>query len=96
MKKISNIIGGIGFLTTFYSMSCNVEDYPILAIPIFIGLGLIYVSYRIEKGWCDFEDFKDFEEIGSNRNSSDNDCYDDDLVYISYDSLGHSRYMDMR
>ncbi len=91
MKIFSTIIGGIGFLMAFYSMSCNIEDYPILGIPILIGFGLVYVSYKIEKGWCDFEDFKDFEEI-----DSCNDSDDDDIVYITYDSLGHDRYMDMR
>ena len=96
MKRISNVIGGIGFIMTFLAMSCNIDDYPILALPIFIGLCLIHVSSRIEKGWCDFEDFKKLEKGDGNRNSNNDDSYDDDLVYITYDSLGHSRYMDMR
>lgn len=96
MKKFSNIIGNIGFLMAFFAMSCNIDEYPILAIPIFVGLGLIYASYRIEKGWCDFEDFKKIETSDSNCNSNNDDSYDDGLVYIPYDSLGHSRYMDMR
>lgn len=94
MKRFSTIIGGIGFLMAFYSMSCNVEDYPILIIPILIGFGLVYVSYKIERGWCDFEDFKEFKEIDSSINDSCNGS-DDDIDYITYDSLGHDRYMDM-
>lgn len=88
MKKISTVVGGIGFLIAFLTMSCDVENHPILSIPIIIGLGLLYVSYKIGEGWCDFE------EIDANNNINSTDV-DDDITYITYDSKGNTRYMDM-
>lgn len=92
MKKISTVIGGAGLIIAFVAMSCDVENNPILAIPILIGFGLVFISYKIEKGWFDFEE--DFKEIDSSDGNSCNDS-DDDITYITYDSKGNDRYMDL-
>lgn len=88
MKKLSYIIGGIGFIIFGIAGSCDFTEYPIIAIPIVVGVLLMSISYYIEKTWY-FEEFEDF-----NMDECYTDNTDDGITYIEYDTRGNLIFLD--
>lgn len=91
MKKLPYIISGIGLTIFGIAGSCDFIEYPIIAIPIIIGVLMMLTGGYIERSW-NFEEKDDFECVAD----CDNDDTDDDIAYITYGSNGNERYMDCR
>lgn len=90
MKKLPYIIGGIGLVIFGIAGSYDFIEHPVIAIPIVIGVFLIFAGMYIERSWS----FADEEEF--NGSVSIVDDTDDGITYITYDGNGSPRYMDFR
>ena len=90
---IATAIETIGLCLVFGSMIADPAKYPLLGIPIVIGLFALLSGVHIEKGWCEGEE-GDFEDNRGNDDDCDNS--DNDITYITYDSAGTARDLDFR
>lgn len=75
MKKFAKGIELAGALLFFLGISVDVVDNPITAIPVLIGLLLIYLGTKIEGGWTEAE------EIVEDHVFKDEET-DDGIIYI--------------
>ena len=90
---IATAIETIGIMLVFGSMIADPAKYPLLGIPIIVGLFALLSGVSIEKGWCESEE-GDYEDDKSNGGCIDSD--DSGITYITYDSAGTARDFDFR
>lgn len=86
MKKLATVIEAIGIIIAFLSMCCDTAEHPIVAIPMFVGFGILFAGMKMDGGWIEVEEEFDFD--------SSSDDTDDGITYITYDSDGNEQYMD--
>lgn len=90
MKNLPYIVSGIGLVIFGIAGSCDFIKYPVIAIPIAIGVLLVFAGMYIERSWS-FADEEDFDGSGN-----DVDDTDDGITYIIYDDNGSPRNTDFR
>lgn len=90
MKNLPYIISGIGLVIFGIAGSFDFTEYPVIAIPVIIGVMLIFAGMYIEREWS-FEEKDDFECADCNCDDTD-----DGITYITYDGNGSPRDMDFR
>lgn len=80
MKKLAKIIEMIGTVVFLFCICIDATEYPVTAIPVFIGLLLIYIGTKIDGEWQEYtEEIVDYDY----RSESDDD---DGITYITFDT----------
>lgn len=79
MKKLAKIIEMIGTVVFLFCICIDATEYPVTAIPVLIGLLLIYIGTKIDGEWQEYT-----EEIVDHYNSGSED--DDGITYIAFDT----------
>ena len=80
MKKLAKIIEMIGTVVFLFCICIDATEYPVTAIPVLIGLLLIYIGTKIDGEWQEYtEEIVDYDY----RSESDDD---DGITYITFDT----------
>ena len=80
MKKLEKVIEMIGTVAFLFCICIDVTEYPVTAIPVLIGLLLIYIGTKIDGEWQEYTE----EIVDHNYNSESED--DDGITYIAFDT----------
>jgi phage anti-repressor protein len=76
-QKVIEMIGTVVFL---FCICIDATEYPVTAIPVLIGLLLIYIGTKIDGEWQEYtEEIVDYDY----RSESDDD---DGITYITFDT----------
>lgn len=67
MKKLENILEATGALMALTFLCFDVSEYPIFAIPILVGFGMVYIGTKIGKEW--YYEKEDFSDVNSGNYS---------------------------
>lgn len=80
MKKLAKIIEMIGTVVFLFCICIDATECPVTAIPVLIGLLLIYIGTKIDGEWQEYtEEIVDYDY----RSESDDD---DGITYITFDT----------
>lgn len=80
MKKFAKVIEMIGTVVFLFCICIDATEYPVTAIPVLIGLLLIYIGTKIDGEWQEYtEEIVDYDY----RSESDDD---DGITYITFDT----------
>lgn len=90
IKRITYVIESVGMAILFTSMSCDITENPIVAIPFIFGLVVLALGAMLERS------FKDAEKIIEKDSHTYRCSSDDDIVWLNFeDRSGTGRHMDM-
>ena len=90
IKKISFVVEAVGMAILFTSMSCDIAENPIVAIPFILGLLILALGAVLERS------FKDAEKIIEKDRRTYHCSSDNDIVWLDFeDRSGTGRHMDM-
>lgn len=90
IKKISFVVEAVGMAILFTSMSCDIAENPIVAIPFILGLLILALGAVLERS------FKDAEKIIEKDSRTYRCSSDNDIVWLDFeDRSGTGRHMDM-
>ena len=80
LKKFAKVIEMIGTVVFLFCICIDATEYPVTAIPVLIGLLLIYIGTKIDGEWQEYtEEIVDYDY----RSESDDD---DGITYITFDT----------
>ena len=90
IKKISFFVEAVGMATLFISMSCDITENPIVAIPFIFGLLILALGAVLERS------FKDAEKIIEKDSRTYRCSSDNDIVWLDFEDRSRTgRHMDM-